>query len=541
MEISHITSLLGGIALFLYGMSIMGSGLEKLAGGPMQSILQRLTSSTIKGVIFGTLITAVIQSSAGTVVICVGLVNSGIMTLSQSVGVIMGANIGTTVTSLLLSVQIDFAAIFTFLGLILSNLPDKYRTAKQFGTITMGLGILFIGMNTMSGAMEPLRTWEGFQKAMASINNPILGVLIGAGITAVLQSSAASIGILQTLVAQGLIGLDGAIFILFGQNIGTCVTALLACAGTNSTAKRAATVHLLFNVIGTVIFVIIACCLPLASWVEMLSPGNLKLQIAIVHILFNVTTTALLLPAASWLEKLACLLIKGDGSTAEEMKLLYFDARMLKTPPIAVAQLFNEVQRMGGIAMGNFQRAMECFNEWDAKKSEELARNEDVLDYLNREITDSLVEVKGLDLSEKDTKLVGSMFHVVNDMERIGDHSQNIMESAQLKNQDEVKFSPKAVQELESLSNLVRAQMQRSLDMFKAQVTDDTLLGEVEGVEDEIDTTTEALRSHHMDRLKNHKCSAKNGMIYLDMLTNLERIGDHAENIATSAKSATGI
>ena len=273
----------------------------------------------------------------------------------------------------------------------------------------------------------------------------------------------------------------------------------------------------------------------------MLSPGNLKLQIAIVHILFNVTTTALLLPAASWLEKLACLLIKGDGSTAEEMKLLYFDARMLKTPPIAVAQLFNEVQRMGSIAMGNFQRAMECFNEWDEKKSEELARNEDVLDYLNREITDSLVEVKGLDLSEKDTKLVGSLFHVVNDMERIGDHSQNIMESAQLKNQDEVKFSPKAVQELESLSNLVRAQMQRSLDMFKAQVTDDTLLGEVEGVEDEIDTTTEALRSHHMDRLKNHKCSAKNGMIYLDMLTNLERIGDHAENIATSAKSATGI
>ena len=405
----------------------------------------------------------------------------------------------------------------------------------------MGLGILFIGMNTMSGAMEPLRTWEGFQTAMASINNPILGVLIGAGITAVLQSSAASIGILQTLVAQGLLGLDGAIFILFGQNIGTCVTALLACAGTNSTAKRAATVHLLFNVIGTVIFVIIACCLPLASWVEMLSPGNLKLQIAIVHILFNVTTTALLLPAASWLEKLACLLIKDDGSTAEEMKLRYFDARMLKTPPIAVAQLFNEVQRMGGIAMGNFERAMECFNEWDAKKSEELARNEDVLDYLNREITDSLVDVKGLDLSEKDTKLVGSMFHVVNDMERIGDHSQNIMESAQLKNQDEVKFSPKAVQELESLSNLVRAQMQRSLDMFKAQVTDDTLLGEVEGVEDEIDTTTEALRSHHMDRLKNHKCSAKNGMIYLDMLTNLERIGDHAENIATSAKSATGI
>ena len=520
MTIMNVLSLFGGLGLFLFGMQLMGEALEKAAGTRRKKLLGMVTGNRFLAMLAGITITAVVQSSSATTVMVVGFVNAGLMSLTQAVGVIMGANIGTTVTSLLLSVQIDFAAIFTFLGLILSNLPDKYRTAKQFGTITMGLGILFIGMNTMSGAMEPLRTWEGFQKAMASINNPILGVLIGAGITAVLQSSAASIGILQTLVAQGLIGLDGAIFILFGQNIGTCVTALLACAGTNSTAKRAATVHLLFNVIGTVIFVIIACCLPLASWVEMLSPGNLKLQIAIVHILFNVTTTALLLPAASWLEKLACLLIKGDGSTAEEMKLLYFDARMLKTPPIAVAQLFNE---------------------WDAKKSEELARNEDVLDYLNREITDSLVEVKGLDLSEKDTKLVGSMFHVVNDMERIGDHSQNIMESAQLKNQDEVKFSPKAVQELESLSNLVRAQMQRSLDMFKAQVTDDTLLGEVEGVEDEIDTTTEALRSHHMDRLKNHKCSAKNGMIYLDMLTNLERIGDHAENIATSAKSATGI
>ena len=549
MTIMNVLSLFGGLGLFLFGMQLMGEALEKAAGTRLKKLLGMVTGNRFLAMLAGITITAVVQSSSATTVMVVGFVNAGLMSLTQAVGVIMGANIGTTVTSLLLSVQIDFAAIFTFLGLILSNLPDKYRTAKQFGTITMGLGILFIGMNTMSGAMEPLRTWEGFQKAMASINNPILGVLIGAGITAVLQSSAASIGILQTLVAQGLIGLDSAIFILFGQNIGTCVTALLACAGTNSTAKRAATVHLLFNVIGTVIFVIIACCLPLASWVEMLSPGNLKLQIAIVHILFNVTTTALLLPAASWLAPVqdysactaACLLVRGKDGRGESMRLKYFDSRLMNTPPIAVAQLFNEVQRMGGIAMGNFQRAMECFNEWDAKKSEELARNEDVLDYLNREITDSLVEVKGLDLSEKDTKLVGSMFHVVNDMERIGDHSQNIMESAQLKNQDEVKFSPKAVQELESLSNLVRAQMQRSLDMFKAQVTDDTLLGEVEGVEDEIDTTTEALRSHHMDRLKNHKCSAKNGMIYLDMLTNLERIGDHAENIATSAKSATGI
>lgn len=231
MTIMNVLSLFGGLGLFLFGMQLMGEALEKAAGTRLKKLLGMVTGNRFLAMLAGITITAVVQSSSATTVMVVGFVNAGLMSLTQAVGVIMGANIGTTVTSLLLSVQIDFAAIFTFLGLILSNLPDKYRTAKQFGTITMGLGILFIGMNTMSGAMEPLRTWEGFQKAMASINNPILGVLIGAGITAVLQSSAASIGILQTLVAQGLIGLDGAIFILFGQNIGTCVTALLACAG----------------------------------------------------------------------------------------------------------------------------------------------------------------------------------------------------------------------------------------------------------------------------------------------------------------------
>ena len=242
MTIMNVLSLFGGLGLFLFGMQLMGEALEKAAGTRLKKLLGMVTGNRFLAMLAGITITAVVQSSSATTVMVVGFVNAGLMSLTQAVGVIMGANIGTTVTSLLLSVQIDFAAIFTFLGLILSNLPDKYRTAKQFGTITMGLGILFIGMNTMSGAMEPLRTWEGFQTAMASINNPILGVLIGAGITAVLQSSAASIGILQTLVAQGLIGLNSAIFILFGQNIGTCVTALLACAGTNSTAKRAATV-----------------------------------------------------------------------------------------------------------------------------------------------------------------------------------------------------------------------------------------------------------------------------------------------------------
>lgn len=544
MTLMNVFSLFGGLGLFLYGMHIMGEALEKAAGTRLKHMLGMVTRNRVLAMLAGIAITVVVQSSSATTVMVVGFVNAGLISLTQAVGVIMGANIGTTVTSLLLSVEIDFAAIFTCLGLVLSNVvPEKYKGARQLGTITMGLGILFLGMNTMSSAMDPLREWEGFINAIASIRNPIIGVLLGAGITAVLQSSAASIGILQSLAAQGLIPLSTSIFVLFGQNIGTCVTALLACPGTNSTAKRSAMVHLLFNVIGTVIFVIIACCLPLANWVEALSPGNLKLQIAIVHIIFNIVTTAILLPAATLLEKLACLLIRDDGSAqkGEAMRLVHFDARFLKTPPIAVEQLFNEVQRMGNIAMCNFTYAMECFSDWNGEKAAESARNEEVLDFLNREITTALVDVKGLDLSEKDTKLIGSLFHVVNDMERIGDHSQNILEAAQMKNQDDVKFSPKAVQELDDLSALVRSQVERSLDMFRSQCTDVQQLTQVEGIEENIDDMTEALRGHHMDRLKNHKCSAKNGMIYLDLLTNLERIADHAENIATSATGATGM
>lgn len=544
MSLMNVFSLFGGLGLFLYGMHIMGEALEKAAGTRLKQMLGMLTRNRVLAMLAGIVITVVVQSSSATTVMVVGFVNAGLISLTQAVGVIMGANIGTTVTSLLLSVKIDFAAIFTCVGLVLSNVvPEKYKGARQLGTITMGLGILFIGMNTMSASMEPLREWEGFRNAIASIQNPIVGVLVGAGITAVLQSSAASIGILQSLAAQGLIPLSTSIFVLFGQNIGTCVTALLACPGTNSTAKRSAMVHLLFNVIGTVIFVIIACCLPLASWIETLSPGNLKLQIAIVHIIFNIVTTALLLPAASLLEKMACLLIRDDGSSkqGEAMRLVHFDARFLKTPPIAVEQLFNEVQRMGNIALSNLDSAISCFTQWDEEKAKESARNEDVLDFLNREITTALVDVKGLDLSEKDTKLVGSLFHVVNDMERIGDHSQNILESAEMKKNDDVKFSPKAAQELDELSTLVRGQVARALELFRTQCSDIPVLTQVEGTEESIDNMTEALRGHHMDRLKNHKCSAKNGMIYLDLLTNLERIADHAENIATSTTRATGM
>ena len=542
MDIFGVLNMICGLALFLYGMHIMGDGLTRMSGGKLETILEKLTNNTLKAVLLGAAVTAVIQSSSATTVMVVGFVNSGIMKLSQAAGVIMGANIGTTTTSLLLSVKIDFGAIFACMGLILTALPKKHETAQQFGYVTMGLGILFVGMNTMSSAMAPLRDWQLFRDAIIGVSNPFVGVLVGAAITALIQSSSASVGILQALAGEGLIPLQGAMFILFGQNIGTCVTALLACSGTNATAKRAAVVHLLFNVIGALLFTILTCLLPLADWIEALAPGNLRLQIALIHIVFNVTTTGLLLPMASLLEKAACLLVKEGGLVeSEPMRLTYFDERLLKTPAIAVAQLFNEVQRMGDIAMGNFTGSVACFEGWDEERSAEITRNEDVLDFLNKEITSCLVEVKGLDLNEEDTRLVGSLFHVVNDLERVGDHSMNILEAAQLKQREEVKFSPKAVAELDNLSGMVKEQLDVAMRMFRAQNDDSETIQAVEDNEEAIDNLTESLRQHHVERLKNKKCSARNGMIYLDMLTNLERIGDHAENIATSVDKNTEV
>ncbi len=535
-----LLQLLAGLGLFLYGMNTMSEGLEKVAGKQLKNLLGAVTKNRAMQVVLGFIITVLMQSSSATTVMLVGFVNAGLMQLSQAVGIIMGANIGTTVTVLMMSVKLDFHYVFCFIGCIFLFMmmfaPKKFKNLGGIVPVIFGLGALFIGMVFMSGAMQPLREFEGFRAALASVKNPIVAVLIGAGITALLQSSAASIAILMPLAELGLIDFQMCMFILFGQNIGTCITAVLACIGTSSTSKRVACVHLLFNVIGTVIFIVLALVLPLHQWIAGLVPGNISMQISVTHIIFNSVTTVLLLPFAGVLEQLACIFIRDDGFTGESLKLAHFDQRMLMTPAVAAEQLFNEAQRMGGIALANFNRAIACFNEWDEDKAAENARSEEVLDFLNREITTYLVEVKGLDLDEQDTQLVGSLFHVINDMERVGDHSQNILEAAQLRHSEEIKFSAKAVQEIADLSAVVTAQLERAMEIFSKQDGRAATRRLVEEVEQQIDDTTEALREHHVERLKQHKCSAKNGMIYLDILTNLERIGDHAENIATSVE-----
>ncbi len=539
MDWMDVCTLFGGLGLFLFGMKLMGEGLERAAGSGLQRLLNKLTSNRLLAVLVGIGVTAVIQSSSATTVMVVGFVNAGLLSLAQAVGVIMGANIGTTVTSLMLSIKLDFGVIFASIGMMFVFFARKERI-RQVGNVLMGLGILFIGMETMTTAMKPLREWEAFRTLMSGVSNPFLGVLIGAAITAIIQSSSASVGILQALADQGLVTLNGGIFILFGQNIGTCITALLASTGTTHTARRAAIVHLLFNILGSAIFIGIALAVPFADWIKSLSPDNVRLQIAFTHVVFNIGTTVILLPLAKGLEKMAWLFVRGTDPQREARRMNHFDPRLLATPPIAVSQLFKEVERMGELANRNFKMAMRCFLDADISAERQVQDTEEVLDYLNQEITTYLVEIKALDLGERDVHLVGSLFHVINDLERIGDHSINILEAAQKRVEDKIKFSSKAEQELADMNGRVSHMLDQALNVFNHQLTDEDILASIENEEQAVDDWTAALRDHHVERLKNRKCSARNGMLYLDMLTNLERIADHANNIASSVDVRTG-
>ena len=536
MEVMTVFSLLGGLGLFLFGIRTMGDGLEQAAGSKMKRLLEALTRNKFTAVLVGLLVTAVIQSSSATTVMVVGFVNAGLLSLSKAIGVIMGANIGTTVTSLMLSVKLNFGILFTAVGAI-CQLAGNRSSFKLLGQIMMGLGILFVGMDAMTAAMEPLRDWQGFRDMMELAKNPLVGVLVGAGVTALLQSSSASVGILQALAATGAISLQASLFILFGQNIGTCVTALLASVGANRTAKRAAVVHLLFNIIGATLFIIIALALPLASWIEMLAGANLRLQIAFAHIIFNVVTTLLLLPISGLLEKLAYLVVRGEDKQQEPMRLEYFDARLFSTPPVAVQQLFREVQRMADIVAVNYRFAMQYYFAPKDLAVDEFDNREQVIDYLNAEITQNLIELKGLNLRADDIRLVGSLFHVVNDLERIGDHSMNIVEIGSARKKEKLRFSGKAEREIEELSGIVTSMLDKSIHIVKRQITDVEIVGEVIELESQVDKLCEALADHHVDRVKNKKCTPRNGMLYLDMLNNLERIADHADNLASSVES----
>ncbi len=531
MDYKMIFMLSGGLGLFIYGMKMMGDALERVAGDRMKRLLEILTTNRYMGVLVGAAVTMIIQSSSASTVMVIGFVNAGLMNLAQATGVIMGANIGTTITAQLVAFKLtDIAPVVVFFGVGLIFFSKK-RSLKKFGEILAGFGILFMGMGLMSQAMQPLRGNPVFADIMTEIGNPFVGILVGAVATVVLQSSTASIGIIQALAMQGLITMDVALYILFGQNIGTCVTALLASIGTNITARRAAFIHLFFNVVGTLFFfALIQVGVPYVEFIKRISGADVTRQIANAHTGFNVINTIVMFPLASTLVLMSKKLIPGEESHIEEKRLMFLDKRILETPPIAVAQIMKEVGRMGDLSRQNVECAMKAFFEEDEPLIAEVYRREEIINFLNREITHYLIMANGLELSGHDLQLVGGLFHVVNDIERMGDHAENLVEYAEYRLENGLSFSEKATEELHEMTAKVLSILDDSIRALKT--SDRELAKSVHSQEDIVDVIEENLRNSHIARLNSLKCNPSSGVIFLDIISNLERIADHASNLA---------
>ena len=532
--ISNILLAMGGLGLFLYGMKLMGDGLELAAGSKLRKMLEKLTTNRYLGALVGLVVTGIIQSSSAVTVMVVGFVNAEIMTLSQAVGVIMGANIGTTVTGILLSFKIStYAPIAIFIGAFMVVMCKK-NNHKYIGQIIAGFGILFFGMSTMSGGLEPLADSEFFKNLLTSVSNPIVGIIVGILFSTAIQSSSASVGVLQALGLAGALTLPNAVYIIYGLNIGTCSTALISSIGTTKAARRTTIVHIIFNVIGTIMFTLITMFLPLTDWIEAVAPDNIPLQISLVHILFNVVSTLVLLPLSNVLIKIACFIIPGNDEAKEACRLKYIDSRLLQTPPIAVSQVTKEIERMGNIAKKNFAMSMDALLKKDSSLIDKVEENEEVIDYLNQEITTYLVKINGLNLEDSDRVMIGSYYHVVSDMERIGDHCENICELAAMEISKGESFSETALKEIAEMQKHVSSIIENSLYVFSTRQYDKKMIKLISNTEQEIDNCTSLYKENHIERLSNGECDATVGTLFMELLTNLERIADHSTNIAFS-------
>lgn len=532
--IMQIILALGGLGLFLYGMRLMGEGLELAAGANLRNLLEKLTTNRFLGAIVGVVVTAIIQSSTAVSVMCVGFVNASIMTLSQAMGVIMGATIGTTVTSVLLSIQIsDYAPLAIFIGAFMVVLSKKNNT-KYVGQIIAGFGTLFFGMTTMSDNLKPLASSEGFAKIITSVGDPFVGIIFGVAFAAFIQSSSAAVGVLQALGAASALALPNAVYMVYGIHIGACVTSVISSIGATKAAKRTAVSYVLFTTFGTLIFTLLSILTPFNSYIESLTE-SVPFQISLVHIVSSIVATLILLPLEGAIIKLACIIIPGDEEAEmEASRLKYVDERMLKTPPFAVSQITKEIERMGKLAKKNFMKSMQAFFEQDEKLIAEVEANEEVIDYLNMAITNYLVKLNGLNLEDSDRLKVGSYYHVVSDMERIGDHAENICELAQNLIRKEETLSENAVEETKKMEELVNKIIDDSLTMFKASHIDSKMVDIVSNTEQEIDDKTAEYKENHIERLSEGTCNATVGTLFMELLTNLERIADHSTNIAFS-------
>ena len=546
MTIFDILAMVGGLALFLYGMHIMGDGLAKLSGGKLESILEKLTSNPIKAVLLGAGVTAIIQSSSATTVMVVGFVNSGIMKLSQAAPIIMGANIGTTITSWILSLSgiesnnflisllkpSTFSPILAMIGVIFL-LFNKKEKKKDVGLILVGFAILMTGMDTMSAAVKPLKDVPEFTNILTMFSNPILGMVAGAVLTAIIQSSSASVGILQALCQTGSVHYSSALPIIMGQNIGTCVTALISSIGASKNAKRAALIHLYFNIIGTISFMVIFYTINAFMPFEFLNEAAGASGIATMHTVFNVFATILLLPFIKQLEKLACATIKIDEtesqvSVEDEFKVL--DPRFLDTPSFAIQQCKDLTVNMAKTAKETLFDAMSLVHQYDESIAARILQMEDKVDRYEDEIGSYLLKLSGKNISEKDNCTITMLLHCIGEFERISDHAVNIMEAAKEMNSKQLDFSDKAKQELNVFERAVKDIINISMQIFEQQ--DVQLACTVEPLEEVVDFLNAEVKARHIKRLTKGSCTIELGFVLSDITTNYERIADHCSNIA---------
>lgn len=540
MNIANIVAMFGAIATFLFGMSTMTDGLEKLSSGRLEHILERLTSNVFKGVLLGAVVTGLIQSSAATTVMCVGFVNAGIMKLEQTVGIIMGANIGTTVTAQLLRLgDIDADNIVmmflqpSFLGPILAVVGIifymfiKGGHKRIVGQIVLGLGLLFIGMNTMSSAVEPLKNLPEFQSVFTAFSNPLLGVAVGAAVTALLQSSSASMGILQAISTIGVVSFNIAMPLIMGQNIGTCITALISSVGASKNAKRTAMIHLFFNIIGSVFFLVVLyagnALFRFPFWENTMDMGS----IANLHLAFNIACTALLLPFHRQLVKLVKAVVPGD---AEERELSVLDDRFLSSPSLALERAHDAVVQMSEFARDNYRLAVELIWKFDAKKLERLNETEVALDKLEGLLDNYLVKLTDRALTAEESTRVSELLHTLSDFERIGDYAVNVSESAVVLHDRNITFSPQARAELERLTAAVGETLDKTVACYQSRQR--TLAVQVEPLEEVVDLIAATLKNRHVERLKAGECTIELGTQFLELLINLERMSDHCSNVA---------
>lgn len=544
MDIFSILTLIGGLVLFLYGMDVMGQGLERLAGGKLEKLFDKLTSNPFKGALLGLVVTGIIQSSSATTVMLVGFVNSGIMKLRQSIGIIMGANIGTAVTAWLLSLTgieggnvwlemlkpSSFTPILALIGIIFYMFmkDDKH---KFIGMILLGFTVLMYGMDIMSGSVEPLKDMPEFSQILLMFDNPILGILAGAVLTAIIQSSSASVGILQALSSTGAVHFSTALPIILGQNIGTCITAAISAIGTNKNAKRVAAIHLMFNIIGTVIFV--AIYYPLNALIEFTFANSVvnALDIAIIHTSFKVVTTVILFPFIGMLERLSYVVIrdKGGKGTSDNTEPV-IDERFMSAPAFAVAQCKTQTVKMAELAKKNIIDAISLIKKWDKKTAQQISETERAVDKYEDVIGTYLVRLSGQEMSNLDSRSASTLLHAISDFERISDHAKNIYASAKELHEKKIELSKKAQAELEVMFDAI----EEIIDLTIKSLRDNDLYSAylVEPLEEVVDQLRTKLKSRHIKRLQKGSCSMETGFVYLDLLTSLERVSDHCSNVA---------